>query len=77
MNGQADRVVLAVTGMSCQGCQRAVEAALKGVPGVARASVDLPQGRAVVEGSGLNPGELSEAVRDAGYEARPIEAGAV
>lgn len=71
-----ERVVLAVTWMSCGGCARAVENALKRSPGVARVSVDLGQERAVVEGKDLSPGVLAEVVREAGYEARPLEPGA-
>jgi copper chaperone len=61
--------VLKVKGMTCEHCVRTVKAALENVEGVERASVDLKQGRAVVEfaeGS-TTPKALAGAVMDEGY----------
>lgn len=57
---------LKIEGMTCGHCKAAVEKALKAVPGVANAAVDLAKKEAVVTGS-ANRGELVKAVEDAGY----------
>jgi len=41
---------LNISGMTCGHCQTAVTKALKSVPGVDNAQVDLQTGKAVVEG---------------------------
>lgn len=55
-----------VTGMTCAHCASTVERALKGVPGVANASVKYIRKEATVEGE-VNPQALKQAVREAGY----------
>jgi copper chaperone CopZ len=66
--------VLKVRGMSCDHCVRTVTDALEGVAGVERASVDLKQGRAVVEyHEGMTtPAALAGVVTDEGYTAEEI-----
>ena len=66
--------VLKVRGMSCDHCVRTVTEALEGVAGVERASVDLKQGRAVVEyREGMTtPAALAGVVTDEGYTAEEI-----
>ena len=64
---------LAVTGMTCQNCLRHVTEALRGVPGVAQAEVDLKAGTARVrwaENRHANPAALVDAVKQAGFEAK-------
>jgi copper chaperone len=56
--------------MKCGGCTRAVENALRELPGVREVNVDLGAARAVVEGEDLNIIRLVEVVQDAGFEAR-------
>ncbi len=57
-----------VRGMSCQHCARAVEQALREVPGVRSALVDLEKGVASVEASQeVSTDALTQAVTDAGY----------
>jgi copper chaperone CopZ len=63
------RVEIAVEGMRCEGCVRAVTAALEGVPGVRRAEVDLRTGRARVEGNSLDAQRLIAALKELGYAA--------
>src|SRR5690606_37091590 len=63
---------LAVEGMSCASCVGRVEKALKAVPGVADASVNLATERAQIRGS-ADPDALIAAVAAAGYDARPID----
>lgn len=63
-------IELNVSGMTCGHCQAAVARALKGVPGVTDAMVDLASGKAVVEGGDVDPRQLLEAVAEEGYAAR-------
>lgn len=59
---------LNVEGMTCSHCQKAVEDALKSVPGAERVEVDLSAGRAVVRGP-ANVQTLLQAVENEGYRA--------
>jgi Cu+-exporting ATPase len=74
------RFEFSVTGMSCAGCAAAIERALRKVPGVHEAVVNLATGRATVRYDAALVGrrDLAKAVRDAGYGVAPIseEAGA-
>lgn len=67
------RLTLGVGGMSCGSCANRVQQTLQGVEGVVSARVDLATETATVEGLGLDPRALLEAVRKAGYEPRPVE----
>ena len=58
---------LPITGMSCASCAGRVERALKAVPGVSAASVNLAIERAEVRGI-ASPETLVETVRKAGYD---------
>ena len=67
---QTKRTTLSVTGMTCASCVAHVEEALKGVPGVERAVVNLATGKAMVD---YDPDQASliamkKAVDDIGYE---------
>jgi len=62
---------LKITGMTCGHCVRAVTGALKGVPGVKAAGVDLKGGAASVEGS-PDPAALVAAVEEEGYKAEVL-----
>jgi Cu+-exporting ATPase len=65
---QASRVEAGIGGMTCASCVARVERALKGVPGVRRAQVNLATGTAAVEGEGpLEADLLRAAVEKAGY----------
>ncbi len=64
---------LAIGGMTCASCVGRVEKALKAVPGVTDAVVNLATERATVRGSATSD-TLIAAVVGAGYEARLIEA---
>jgi len=72
MDTTSERTVrLSISGMSCAGCVKSVEDALRAVPGVREASVNLAERTAVVTGSA--PAEaLIEAVRGAGYDAAEL-----
>ena len=62
---------LAVGGMSCASCAGRVEKALRGVPGVTGASVNLATERAAVQFDGKGPDatQLIAAIEKAGYQA--------
>lgn len=66
---------LSVEGMTCASCVGRVEKALKAIPGVAQATVNLATERASVRGS-VDSNTLIAAIAAAGYEARPIDVGA-
>ena len=65
-----DHYRLRVEGMTCGHCSARVEQAAAGVRGVRSAHVDLDAG--VLEVEGGRPSQVIEAVREAGYEARPL-----
>ncbi len=64
--------LLRIEGMSCAGCVRSVENALAGVPGVDAASVNFASETAAVTGA-FDAALLLQAVKNAGYDARPYE----
>ncbi len=68
----ASTVELAVEGMTCASCVGRVERALKAVPGVSNAAVNLATERATVRGVAVVEA-LVAAVEKAGYEARPVD----
>src|SRR3990172_3713866 len=65
----ARRVELPVSGLTCHNCVQAVERALRAVPGVRTATVNLAGGRAAVEYDPEQTGlpALREAVKATGY----------
>ncbi len=66
-------VDLQVNGMTCASCVGRVERALKKVPGVQSASVNLATERASVQmAEGTDVGSLIAAIAKAGYEAAPV-----
>jgi copper chaperone CopZ len=66
---------LVITGMSCNHCTRSVGDALRGVPGVERVEVRLPDTAEVVHEDRTELPALIVAVQSAGYEARLNEEG--
>ena len=73
----AERTVsLRISGMTCASCVGRVERALRAVPGVVDAVVNLATGRATVRALGDVTGALVRAVAEAGYEAEPAQTGA-
>jgi P-type Cu+ transporter len=67
----ANLIKLPIEGMTCASCVARVERALKAVPGVGSAEVNLATEIATVAlAEGAAPESLVAAVRDAGYEAR-------
>ncbi len=68
------KVTLAISGMSCAGCVRTVEAALLKTPGVHEATVNLATHEATVSHNPdlCSPSALIESVTRAGYGARDV-----
>jgi len=66
----ARKIVLPIQGMTCASCANHVARALKKVPGVAEAQVNLATEKATVtfENGAVPLQDLIQAVRDAGYD---------
>ncbi len=61
---------LRISGMTCNGCVRHVDKALRGVPGVSAVEVSLPEQRAkIVHEESASVAALVAAVESAGYTA--------
>ncbi len=65
------QIRLSISGMSCAGCVAAAEEALKGVPGVATATVNFAEHAAMVKGT-ASAEQLIAAVTRAGYGAAAL-----
>ena len=65
-----DTLKMTVHGMTCGNCARSVERTLAGMPGVAKATVDLVHGDATVvyDPDVVKPEALADSVRQLGYE---------
>ena len=72
-SSEAD-LILSVGGMHCASCVGRVERALRALPGVSEANVNLASGRAFVTLADirLNADDLAATVREAGFEAEPL-----
>lgn len=68
MNSENQTTEIKVTGMSCEHCVAAVGKAVRTVPGVTEAVVDLQGGRVKVEGA-FDRQQVVAAIKAAGYEA--------
>ena len=68
---------LGITEMTCAACVQRVEKALKKVPGVLEANVNLATERATVKylPAATSPGHLKRAVREVGYGILEVQAG--
>jgi heavy metal translocating P-type ATPase len=68
----ASTVELSIDGMTCASCVGRVERALRAIPGVKDATVNLATERATVKGS-VDAATLIKAVKEAGYDSRPVD----
>lgn len=66
------KIELNVIGMTCASCVGRVEKALRSVPGVVEATVNLATERASIYGS-ADPAELSSAIERIGYQAKVVD----
>ena len=64
-------VTLEISGMTCTHCAGAIERALRECPGVQTAVVDFDAHLAEIAGESFDVSQLTAAVKDAGYEAKP------
>lgn len=67
-----EKTVIAVEGMSCQGCVRNITEVLSGLAGVQQAVVDLAAATATVDydAGQISRPDLCQAIEDAGFDAR-------
>ena len=65
---------VSVSGMTCDHCKRAVENAVRSVPGVTDVSVDLAGGIASVSGQ-FSAQDIVHAIEGEGYVVKPISLG--
>ena len=68
-----ETVKLDVMGMHCPKCVARVKAALEGVEGVTKATVDLETNSAVVEGRGLDAAAMIAAIEACEFTASVAE----
>jgi Cu+-exporting ATPase len=67
--GRLGKTTVSVGGMNCAACVRRVENALKRVPGVKDASVNLAASKAqIIHETVANPTDFKQALEDAGYQ---------
>ncbi len=59
--------ILKIEGMTCMHCKMTVEKALRGVPGVTNAEVNLARKQAVVSGP-ADHAVMARAIADAGFK---------
>ncbi|MFZ2175309.1 MAG: heavy metal-associated domain-containing protein [Rhodococcus sp. (in: high G+C Gram-positive bacteria)] len=60
---------ITVTGMTCDHCVSSVSEEIGAIPGVTSVDVDLASGKVTIESEDpLDPGAVSDAVQEAGYE---------
>ncbi|MBN2874234.1 MAG: heavy-metal-associated domain-containing protein [Spirochaetales bacterium] len=60
--------IVTIEGMSCGSCAMRVQTAMASAPGVTSVKVALIDGKAVVEGDGIDANTLRGAVEKAGYQ---------
>jgi copper chaperone len=64
-----ERELFAVSGMTCTGCERSVENALRGLDGVTRVAADHTDGTVeMVVDEGVPSDALRDAIESAGYD---------
>ena len=70
----AQRIALAITGMTCTHCANSIHRALMETDGVRSAEVDLSAKRADIVGSGVDVAECISAIEQLGYSASQMNA---
>jgi uncharacterized membrane protein YraQ (UPF0718 family)/copper chaperone CopZ len=69
----SNRIIIAISGMSCEHCARSIRRALLENAGVKSAAVDFKKGRAVVTGDGFDVKQLEAAIVSLGYSVTGVE----
>lgn len=72
-NHHIQHIQLQLSGMSCAGCAKSIEKALSGVQGVTSVNVNFANEVAAIDGDKLDPEQLVQAVKNAGYDASLID----
>ena len=57
-----------IEGMSCEKCVAHVKDALEEVSGIEKVTVDLKEGKAVIEGNDVSDEVIKEVIEDEGYD---------
>lgn len=60
-------LTMTVTGMTCEHCVRAVDQAMRAVPGAGDVTVELASGRVTLTGN-PDPAAVRQAILEEGYE---------
>lgn len=64
-----ERRTIAVSGLSCDGCEQAIENALRNLEGVRRIDADHEEGAVEIDDDDdISDDELGDEIRNAGYE---------
>lgn len=66
----AERMLLTIEGMSCGHCVRAVDQALKGLPGVQVEQVEFGSAVVAYDPAAVTPEQVEAAVSEEGYTVR-------
>ena len=75
-NSLAKRTIIAIEGMTCEGCSVVLEQAINGVPGVLSAKVDYKNKQAIVSTEACCPfpkDEILSALDDVGFAGSVVE----
>src|SRR5215470_11432023 len=77
LDGGIARMELAVDGIRCGGCMRAIETGLAAIPDITRARVNLTDRRVAVEwrDGRVDPARFIDRLSDLGYRAYPYDSG--
>ena len=57
-----------IEGMSCEKCVAHVKDALEEISGIEKVTVDLQEGKAVIEGNDVSDEVIKEVIEDEGYD---------
>lgn len=68
-----ERVSLTIDGMTCGHCVRAVDQALRSLPGVRVEQVDIGSAVAVYDPAAVNSQQIEGVIAEEGYEVRSME----
>lgn len=60
--------VIKIEGMSCEKCVAHVKEALENIEGIENVTVDLKEGKAIIEENNVSDEIIKEAIEDEGYD---------